>query len=183
MPASNNSQSIFARRARPGVWAVVLVIALVLAPGDAVAQSLRFSDTIQLGAAALPGVGVQLGYLDVGDLFTREATVSGHLRPRFASDEEDLQVSAGVGVGLRVVGGLETLTLIYPRKWDLHLGLRFGPSLLFRRNETPAERNQRFSLFIDPFLRFTLTPRGSQTYFLEAGVHKPVIRAGVWLRI
>ena len=128
-------------------------------------------------------MGVQAGYLDVGDIFTREATVYGHLRPHFGSDEEELQVSAGVGVGLRIIGGLETLTLIYPRIWDIHVGMRFGPSLVFRRNETEAEQNRRFSLFLDPHVRFTITPAGRQTYFLEAGVQKPAIRAGVWLRI
>ncbi len=183
MPAPDNSQSIIASWAPPLARTLGVVTLVLLVSGAASAQQLRFSDTIQLGAGVLPAVGLQAGYLDVGDIFTREATVYGHLRPRFRSDEEELQVSAGIGVGLRIVGGLETLTLIYPRIWDVHVGMRFGPSLAFRRNETEAEQNRRFSLFLDPYIRFTITPRGRQTYFLEAGVQKPAIRAGVWLRI
>ena len=182
VPRSHNSQSIFAVPVRPSVILMTILVSLVSAQHELAAQVRRFSDTIQLGAGALPAVGVEIGYIDVGDIFTRETTVFGHLRPRFGSDEEELQVSAGVGVGLRIIGGLETLTLITPRRWDLHVGLRFGPSLLFRRNETQAEKNQRFSLFLDPHVRFTVTP-ARQTYFVEVGVQKPVIRAGVWLRI
>lgn len=180
--AGNNSQSIFAISSVYALAGLALAVNCLPAAQRTSAQAIRFSDTIQLGAGALPGVGVQVGYLDVGDIFTREATVYGHLRPRFGSDDEELQVSAGVGVALRIIGGLETLTLINPRIWDLHVGMRFGPSLLFRRNETLAEKNQRFSLFLDPMIRFTLS-RGRQTYFLEGGVQKPTIRAGVWLRI
>jgi hypothetical protein len=183
VPASDNSQSITARRSPVALCTICVAAWLLHTSGPAVSQQARSSDTIQLGAGALPAVGLQAGYLDAGDIFTREATVYGHLRPRFRSDEEELQVSAGIGVGLRIIGGLETMTLIYPRIWDIHVGMRFGPSLVFRRNETEAEQNRRFSLFLDPYARFTLTPRGRQTYFLEAGVQKPAIRAGVWLRI
>ncbi len=158
-------------------------LSLLLMPLSASAQRTTSTDVFQLGAAGLPGVGIQLGYVDAGDIFTREALVYADVRPRFKSDSETLLISAGVGVSIRIVGGLETVELITPRIWDFHVGVRFGPGLLFRRNETPAEKNQRFSLFLDPFLRFTVAPGGRQTYFLEAGVHRPSLRAGVWLRI
>lgn len=180
--ASNNSQSIIVALAgRRALQAAVL--ACLLHPLVADAQIMRSPDKIQLGAAALPGVGLQLGYVDAGDILTREAVVYADMRPQFGRDDEALQVSAAVGVSLRIVGGLETIGVLHPRIWDVHAGLRFGPSLLFRRNETLAEKNQRFSLFLDPFLRFTVQPRERLIYFLEAGLQRPSIRAGVWLTI
>ncbi len=158
------------------------VVALSLPPSS-VAQGRRSPDRLQIGAGALPGVGLNVAYVDAGDVFTREATVYSHLRPRFASDDESLQVSAGIGVSLRIINSLQTMDFLEPRIWDLHLGLRFGPSLVFRRNETLAEKNQRFSLFVDPFIRFLLTPGDRLTYFFEAGTHRASVRAGVWLPI
>ncbi|NNE45264.1 MAG: hypothetical protein HKN37_01245 [Rhodothermales bacterium] len=182
---SHNSQSIISHQGFEGIVRLVVfaTLSFLLMPLAASAQRITSADVLQLGAAGLPGVGIQLGYVDAGDIFTREALVYADVRPRFQSDNETLLISAGVGVSIRIVGGLETVELITPRIWDLHLGVRFGPGLLFRRNETRAEKNQRFSLFLDPFVRFTVAPRGKQTYFLEAGVHRPSLRAGVWLRI
>ena len=131
----------------------------------------------------LPHVGLQIGYVDAGPAFTREAMAYVDLAPRFGSNREELQVSAGLGAAIRIIGTLETLTLVTPRVWDLHIGFRFGPGLNFSADETRSDKNQRFSLFLEPFTRFTVSPKGEQTYFLEGGINRPYVRLGVWLGI
>ncbi len=140
-------------------------------------------DIIQIGPAAIPNVGMQIGYVAAGPAFTREASGYIEVVPRFRSNREALHVAAGLGAGVRIIGTLETLTLITPRAWDVHLGFRFGPGLVFAREETRGARNQRFSLFLEPFVRFITTIRGGTVYFLEVGIQRPAIRAGIWIHI
>jgi len=166
-----------------GMAGAVLLGAAAAVAGLSHAQVARQPDILQLAAGGIPGVGLQIGYVDAGSAFTQEAVAYVNLSPRFASNRETLHVSAGVGGAIRILGTLETLTLIAPRAWDFHLGFRFGPGLRFAADETRSAKNQRFSLFLEPFVRFATVLRGRQTYFLEAGIQKPVLRLGVWFGI
>ncbi|MBT8401150.1 MAG: hypothetical protein KJO98_11785 [Rhodothermia bacterium] len=166
---------------RLGAALLLLCGAVLTRPG--VAQVAPQPDILQLGGAVLPGIGFQIGYVEAGPAFTREAFAYVDVAPRFGSNREELQVSAGLGAGIRVIGTLETLTLITPRVWDFHLGFRFGPGLNFAAEETRSDKNQRFSLFLEPFGRFTVAPKGEQIYFLEGGINRPYLRLGVWLAI
>ncbi len=165
------------------LWTVSLLLCSALLCRSGWAQIAPQPDIIQVGGAVLPGIGFQIGYVDAGPAFTREAFAYVDLAPRFGSDNEELQVSAGLGAGIRVIGTLETLALITPRVWDFHLGFRFGPGLNFAAEETRSDKNQRFSLFLEPFGRFTVVPKGEQIYFLEGGINRPYVRLGVWLPI
>ncbi len=182
IPRNPRSASRPIRRA--GVSCAFLLVLCSAAPFRSIhAQVTPQPDILQLGGAVLPGIGVQIGYIEAGPAFTREAVAYIDVAPRFRSNREELQVSAGLGAGIRIIGTLETLTLITPRVWDFHLGFRFGPGLNFAADETRSDKNQRFSLFLEPFGRFTVAPKGEQVYFLEGGINRPYLRLGVWLAI
>ncbi|MCY4204326.1 MAG: hypothetical protein OXE92_01220 [Bacteroidetes bacterium] len=90
-------------------------------------------------------------------------------------------VSAGIGAALRPLGVLRVIgSANY--SYDFYLGVRFGPSLSFRKNPTRQEKNRQFSLFLDPFIRY-VHPLGKQTGFIEIGPQRPVVRFGLWVSL
>ncbi len=90
-----------------------------------------------------------------------------------------LYVSVGVGAALRPLGVLRVIGQAN-YSYDLYLGIRFGPALTFLQKQTRAEKNRQFSLFLDPFLRYT-RPLGQQTAFVEIGSQRPSLRIGFWI--
>jgi len=66
------------------------------------------------------------------------------------------------------------------RGWDLDVGVRIGPGLLFEFRESRADKNRRFNLFVEPFARVVARPGGT-TFFAELGGQRPVLRAGFWI--
>jgi len=77
---------------------------------------------------------------------------------------------------MRVIGTPENVDR------DFDVGLRFGPSLFFTVGESSRAENP-FSLFLEPFLRFSSTLGGNRFYFAELGIQRPFLRAGIWLQI
>ncbi len=132
---------------------------------------------MQAGVALVPGLGVQAGYVRTRSLFTVEGILYADTTPRFAGGEGSVIVSGGFGGAIRPLGFPRLIgTADYP--YDFDIGLRFGPSLTFTRGATQAEKNQQFSLFLEPFLRFSSRLSSGRIYFVEAGTLRPLFRAG-----
>ncbi len=176
--------------ARPSVFAIpaptvvfTAVLAAVLTVGTAGAQDdgrgylVPDANNVLVAIAAGPGVGVEASYVAPGRMYTREATLLADIS-RFDSAGSS-QVAVTIGGSWRIVGSLETLGMARPRRFDVHLGVRVGPGLLFRFNEERADRNQRFNLVFEPFIRYTL--RGRRLLFAEAGLSRPKLRIGIKL--
>src|SRR5690606_40465591 len=117
-------------------------------------------------------------YLAPGRMYTREALLMGSVLPR--GSEGSVHVGVAIGGALRVVGALEALGMTRPRMFDVHVGLRVGPGLRFGFEELRADRNQRFNLVFEPFVRYTRNV-GRMIYF-EAGLARPALRVGVLLK-
>lgn len=155
--------------------------------GPAAAQPavapVRNASLLQVGLGVLPGVGLEAGYLSPRSWYTREAILYVDSSPQFAGGEGSVQVSAGIGAAIRILAITRLFSNAPYIGNDLDFGLRFGPGLFFAIDETPAEKNQRFSLFLEPFIRYTSTFTGGQQFFAEAGVQRPFLRAGFWFRL
>lgn len=163
----------------------VLLMLLLLAGGllgsRAQAQAPRtHAKRIQIGPGVLPGIGLQGGYVYPRSFFTTEAIVYADGSPGFAGGESNLQVSLGLGGSIRPLGLIRTIGSMADTGYDLDIGLRGGPGLFFSSTETRVQKNQRFSLFLEPFIRVTTRLGTSQTFFAELGFQRPLLRAGFW---
>jgi hypothetical protein len=139
----------------------------------------RPRDAMQAGLALVPGLGAQAGYVQSRSIFTVESIVYVDASPQFAGGEGTVEVSGALGGAIRPLGIPRLIgTAAYP--YDFDIGLRFGPSLTFTQGATRAEKNQQFSLFVEPFLRFSSRLSSGRLYFLEAGTQRPLFRAGVF---
>ena len=162
---------------------LALALTLVLLPSfpanaqDSGNELVAGADNVLIGIAGLPGIGVEATYIAPGRMYTREAVLYADLS-RFDSKASS-QVAATIGASIRIVGALEVLGMARPRRYDVHVGVRIGPGLLFRFDEDKADRNQRFSLVLDPFVRYTLSLK--RLVYVEAGVSRPNIRMGIKL--
>ena len=165
---------------------LLLVVALSWTSTDAVAQPV--DDTaparlVQVGPAALPGLGVQAVYVQPRSFYTLESAFYSNLSPQFMEGEGSLLLSGGVGAAVRILGALTTLDLSNYEGYQLDLGFRFGPALRLKLDEeTRSEKNKRARLFLEPFGRFAWT-RERQTFFAELGTQRPFLRAGLWLTL
>ena len=136
---------------------------------------------VQAGAAALPEAGAQIGYVSPGRFYTVEGALYLSGAPAFAGGSGDVQGAIGVGVALRVLGIVRLFTEA-GSAYDLDAGLRFGPGLAFQANETRADANRRFRLFVDPFVRGLRRLSPGVALFAELGAARPALRAGLWVR-
>lgn len=111
----------------------------------------------------------------VGRFLIREVWISGSYR---SSAEGSVRAIATVGGALRIMGARRTVLQLAESPWNLDAGLRLGPSILFRFEESRIDRNKRFTLLADPFVR-----AGYGRFSLELAVHSPSVRAGFWIPI
>ncbi len=159
-----------------------LLIALaVLGSMPASAQELQTTGKLQLGLGILPGLGAQVGYLSPGAFFVTEGMLFVDGVPPFLGGEGTVQLSLGGGGAVRTLGIARLFSEEQFEGFDVDFGARFGPALSFGVNETRAEKNQRFSLFFDPYLRFVTRAGGRFTVFAEAGAQRPLVRGGLWI--
>ncbi len=166
------------------VFLIVAVLAALLGLPRASAAQTNTAGRhfIQGGPAALPGLGVQVGYVGSRSIYTVEGIFYADGWPSFSRGESTLQVSAGLGAALRPFGIVRTIGNA-DYAYDIDFGLRFGPSLFFTTNATRPEKNQQFSLFFEPFLRFSTRSRNGRIFFVEAGTQRPLLRAGLWFSL
>lgn len=135
------------------------------------------SSHIQIGLGGWPGAGIQFVHIQARSIYSLEVLAS--VDTEFWKERNPVYISAGVGAALRPLGILRVIGQAnYP--YDLYLGIRFGPSLTFLHKQTRAEKNRQFSLFLDPFLRYT-QPVGQRTAFIEFGSQRPSLRVGLWI--
>ena len=134
-------------------------------------------NNVLLGLAGYPGIGVQASYVAPGRMYTREAVFLGDVS-RFTSTGSS-QIAVVIGASLRIIGSLEVLGMARPRTYDVHIGTRIGPGLRFGFKEDRPDRNQRFNLIFEPFVRLTIAPR--KLVYFEAGLARPKIRVGIKL--
>ena len=136
---------------------------------------------VQVGGAALPDVGAQVGYVSPSQLYTVEGALYLNAAPAFAGGSGDVQGALGVGGAVRVLGVARLFTEI-SAAYELDAGLRFGPGLAFQSSETRADANRRFRLFMDPFVRGLRRLSPGAALFAEFGAARPALRAGLWLQ-
>lgn len=140
---------------------------------------------VQLGVGALPGMGLQTGYVSARGFYAIDGMVILHATPRFAGGENDVQIAAAFGAALRPLGVVQTIGNTGYLPYNIDLGLRLGPGLtFFGGDETLADKNKRFSLVFEPFVRVTtdlVLGGAARTFFLEAGIQRPYLRTGIWL--
>lgn len=136
---------------------------------------------IQSGVGIVPGFGIQSVYVVPRDFYTAEAALYVDATPQFLGGEGSVQTSLGIGGAIRPLGIIRVIGNTPYSGYDLDVGLRFGPALFFAFNETRGTKNQRFSLFLEPFIRLTTMTGGGTVIFAEAGIQRPLFRAGFWI--
>ena len=158
--------------------ALFVALALFALPSAGAAQR----QIVQAGLAVIPGAGVQVGYVGVRSIYTVEGILYTDISPGFGDGEGSVQVSGGLGGAVRPLGVLRTIGNANPR-YDLDVGLRFGPSLFFATNATRSDKNQQFRLVLEPFVRFTSRLQSGRLVYAELGTLRPVLRAGLWIQL
>jgi hypothetical protein len=175
------ARSRASHRLTPRLLLAALLVVLASA-AEATAQPTppdRPRNVMQAGLALVPGFGAQVGYVQSRTIFTVEGLLYVDASPQFAGGEGTVELSSGLGAAIRPLGFPRLIgTADYP--YDFDIGLRFGPSLTFTQGATRAEKNQQFSLFVEPFLRFSSRLSSGRLYFVEAGTQRPLFRAGVF---
>ena len=152
-----------------------LLITLVLSGFSALAQTSQ----LQVGLGAWPGAGLQAGHVQTRSVFSLE--VITFVDTELWEERTPVHISAGVGTALRPLGILRVIGRAN-YAYDLYLGVRFGPALTFLQNASRAEKNRQFSLFLDPYIRYTGS-LGRQTVFAEIGSQRPAFRFGIWIAL
>ncbi len=137
----------------------------------------------QVGVGGVPGLGGQFGYISLRNFYTVEGVLYASGTPPFLGGEGTITLSTGLGGAVRILGAARVIGNVGYTGYDIDFGLRGGPGLSFRIDETRASKNRRFTLFVEPFFRFTSTFRRGRVFFLEAGFHPPLLRAGLWLTL
>ena len=154
-------------------YTISLYILILLSGPGALAQTSH----IQTGLGLWRGVGVHLVHIQVRSTYTLEISTS--IDTEFWQDRNPIYLSSGLGAALRPLGMLREIGQAdYP--YDIYVGVRFGPALIFQKNPTRAEKNRQFGLFLDPFLRY-IKPFGERVAFIEIGSQRPSLRLGIWI--
>lgn len=163
------------------LWVALLVL-MAAWPAGSAGQARQAPAYAQVGLGAVPGAGLQAGYISAQRFYTVEGILQASAEPTFAGGDGTVQAAAAVGGALRVLGAVRLFTGQPPR-YDLDVGLRFGPGLGFKPDETPADANRRFRLFFEPFARGLWWVGGGAALFGEVGPARPIVRGGLWLRL
>ena len=165
---------------RVGWRVLTLALMTAVAPAPTLGQSAPAGNHLQIGPAALPHLGLQTGLVMAQNIFTREAILTTDITEVFGGGTGSIQFSLGLGAGIRLLGIGRTIGNTGYRGYDLDVGVRFGPALSFGFQETRLSKNQRFSLFAEPFVRFTRV-FGNRLFFAETGLHRAALRLGLWV--
>jgi hypothetical protein len=152
-----------------------LLFILILSELPALAQTSQ----LQVGLGAWPGAGLQAGHVLTRSVYSLEVITS--VDTEFWKERIPVHVSAGVGTAFRPLGVLRVIGRAN-YTYDLYFGVRFGPALTFLQNASRAEKNRQFSLFLDPYMRYTVSI-GQQPVFVEIGSQRPSLRFGLWIAL
>lgn len=154
-------------------WTVFIVI-LIAGAGSQFAAAQPA--VLQVGVGIWPGVGVQAGYVRWGSVYSLEMVLYASSSPW--RREIPLFISTGFGGTLRPVGILREIGRA-DYTYDLDIGVRVGPSLFFKQHASRADKNRQFSLFVDPFVRYSYQLFPVDRFFAELGSQRPRLRLGV----
>ena len=155
------------------MWIAVILIGAYL-PASA-------QQHIQGGLAAWPGIGIQATYLELRTVYSLETSVQMDYDP-FVS-RHTLHVGGSIGASLLPLNIWRTIGQA-DYGFDLDMGIRFGPRLVFVQNPTRADKNQQLGLFLDPFLRYRRYSTSMARYwFVEIGATRPILRIGIWFDV
>lgn len=154
---------------------VCLLFTLILGGLYAQAQTSK----LQVGLGAWPGAGLQAGHVLTRSVYSLEVITS--VDTELWKERTPVHVSAGVGTAFRPLGILRVIGRAN-YAYDLYFGVRFGPALTFLQNASRAEKNRQFSLFLDPYIRYTVSI-GRQPVFAEIGSQRPSFRFGLWIAL
>lgn len=156
-----------------------LVILLIALPAQAQLE-VPGSEGIIVGASVGPGIGGQVGVvLPTAALFTREGVVYvDYYNP--GEETERLLVGLGIGGSMRVFRLIMIITDQPSSRFDVDVGIRFGPSFAFAFTEqSAATRARQFRLFADPFIRGSFDMVRGQVLYAELGTQPGHFRVGV----
>ncbi len=166
---------------------VIVVLATFTPVGITTAQERNPfppQNTVLLAVGGLPGLGAMAGYVSPARTYTREAVVYGNVIIPIGEREGSAYIAAVIGGSLRLIGVGETLGFLPPKKFDIDVGVRLGPSLVFEFEESQAEKNKRFNIAAEPFARYARKMgKRQRTFYAEAGLIRPTLRIGIWLGI
>jgi len=149
--------------------------------GQDVAQSEPWGRQLQFAASTLGGNGAQIGLVSARSVYTTEVVVLSDLDPLWRTTDRRARVVVMPGISLRMLGFERLIGGAAYRGFDIGIGLRAGPGLTFDTEETSAERDRRFELVLEPFLRFTSAQSGRLSWLLELGSTRPAFRVGIWV--
>lgn len=175
-----------ARRSRLGVILFLVFVYAQPARAQETAPELPLSAPwgaqIQVAVATLGGNGLQMGVLSARTVYTREVMVLADLDPLWRDTDRRARVVLMPGISVRTLGFERLIGGAAYRGFDIDLGLRAGPGLSFDTDETVEERNRRFELVIEPYVRLTSAQARQLAWLLELGSTRPALRFGVWIR-
>ncbi len=135
------------------------------------------------GVAALRGAGITGGVVRARDFFVSEVNLLSDLLPVLDPSRGKRQVVLALGVAVRVFGFERIIGGAAYRGYDIDVGFRVGPGLSFSTRETKASRNTRFSLLVEPYVRYSRKMSPGRIWFFEAGSIRPHFRAGIWFPV
>ncbi|MBT3448274.1 MAG: hypothetical protein HOB33_10095 [Bacteroidetes Order II. Incertae sedis bacterium] len=161
----------------------ILLLILFFLPSSALfaRQQAPRGEYVQVGAAISPGYGLSVGMLSVQSIYTREIQIISDLKPLFIDRGDQARVAALAGVSLRLLGVERLVGYGGYRGFDVDIGLRTGPGLSFSTRDTRVDKNKRFVLLVEPYVRFSHALKNSSALVLEAGTASPYFRLAVWI--
>jgi len=179
---------VSAGKGRYGLWAILLVAFFSMHPASAqevereIPLAAPWGTHIQVAVGTLGGNGLQMGIVSARTVYTREVMVLADLDPLGRETDRRARIVLMPAISLRMFGFERLIGGAAYRGFDVDLGLRAGPGLSFDTDETVEERNRRFELVIEPFLRLTAAQVRQLAWMLEIGSTRPALRFGVWIR-
>lgn len=160
---------------------MLLVVCLFSAKSAAGQGVEPYGDYIIGGVSFVDGMGFQVGLLSARSLFSTELVVLSDLSPIFMKGARTSRVVFYPGISLRLLG-LNRLVREAPyRGVDLDVGLRAGPGLSFSKRESRAERDRRFELVVEPFIRLVSARNRRWVFYSEIATSRPNLRLGLWI--
>jgi hypothetical protein len=135
----------------------------------------------QVGLGVIPGIGAQGIFVQPRALYTIEGGVYADFSPSFAGGQGSFHLAGGLGGALRIFGIARALGT--PGfQTDFDVGMRLGPALFFALGESSRAENP-FSLFLEPYVRFSGPLGENQMIFGEIGLQRPILRAGLYFSL
>lgn len=157
--------------------AFLVVASLLVVPASAQLETNQ--NQFQIGLGLIPGVGLQGMFVQPRALYTIEGGLYADFTPPFAGGEGSFHLAGGLGGSIRAFGIARAMGTPGFQS-DLDIGMRIGPALFFAIGESSRSENP-FSLFLEPFARFSFPLAENRMFFGEIGLQRPVLRAGIFV--